>query len=168
MILVEKATPDHVAGIAHVCIEGCRATYKGLRSTESIERNNKLFYNEKRILTEVTEVTDSWDGWFVALEAGEVIGAIGGGMTGVDVSEVFVLYLNPNRRNEGIGTMLLEKLTEVQREKGSMKQWVSVQKANQKGIPFYEAKGFHLQAEQPAYANAPGENYVSLRYCRSI
>jgi ribosomal protein S18 acetylase RimI-like enzyme len=55
--------------------------------------------------------------------------------------EVFVLYLGPNRRNEGIGTMLLEAITKQQKEEyNASEQWVSVQKGNEKGIPFYEAR----------------------------
>ena len=58
--------------------------------------------------------------------------------------EVFVLYLNPSRRNEGIGTMILDAITKQQKEEyNATEQWVSVAKGNQKGIPFYEAKGLY-------------------------
>lgn len=82
--------------------------------------------------------------------------------------ELFVLYLNPNRRNERIGTLLLNAITNQQKEFGAIKQWVSVQKGNQKGIPFYEAKGFQFQYEQKGYYDKEGKNYISLRYKRQI
>ena len=110
-----------------------------------------------------------WGGYFVAVEENEVIGAIGGGMINQIVGEVFVLYLKPDRRNEGIGTMLLNALTKQQKEEfKATEQWVSVVKGNQKGIPFYEAKGFVFKNEQNGYGNSEEEEYCSLRYCREI
>ncbi|MBU5466185.1 GNAT family N-acetyltransferase [Virgibacillus sp. MSJ-26] len=167
MIEIKRGLPKHVEGISRVCSEGCLDTYKGIRSYENILRNNKVFYNHDRILAELEE-KDGWDGYFVALDEGIVVGAIGGGMTGQHRSEVFVLYLDPARRGEGIGTQLLNYLTDVQKEKGSTEQWVSVQKGNNKGIPFYEARGFVKDTESLAYSNAPGEEYISLRYVRKV
>lgn len=168
MTEIKKATAEHVEGISLVCTEACWATYKGIYSPEHIERNNHEFYNHERILSEVTETSREWNGYYVALDGHEVVGAIGGGMTGDHTGEVFVLYLDPGQLREGIGSMLLDKLTEVQKSLGASEQWVSVTKGNQKGIPFYEAKGFVKQFEKPGYGNAPGENYVSIRYCRKI
>ena len=62
--------------------------------------------------------------------------------------EIFVLYVDPNRRNEEIGTILLDAITHQQKEEFyATKQWVSVEKDNQKGIPFHEAKGFVYEHE---------------------
>nr|WP_254901195.1 GNAT family N-acetyltransferase [Tuberibacillus sp. Marseille-P3662] len=76
--------------------------------------------------------------------------------------------MDPNRRREGIGTKLLNYLTDIQCNKGAREQWVSVLKGNDKGIPFYEAKGFHFMHEKEAYSNVEGEDYISLRYRRDI
>ncbi|WP_026570932.1 GNAT family N-acetyltransferase [Sediminibacillus sp. JSM 1682029] len=167
MIVVRRGLPEHVKGIARVCIEGRQAAIGHLKSPENLKRNNQVFYNDDRIRKELNE-TQGWDGYFVALDGDNVVGAIGGGMTGENTSEVYVLYLDPERRREGIGTKLLHHLTEIQRHKGAKEQWVSVLKGNQKGIPFYEAKGFRFVREKEAYGNIEGENYVSLRYRRPI
>ncbi|ASK63866.1 GNAT family N-acetyltransferase [Virgibacillus phasianinus] len=167
MIDIRRASAEHVAGISKVCSEGCIDTYKGIRSHENIIRNNQTFYNHDRICRELTE-TEGWDGYVVALENGVVVGAIGGGMTDLHKSEIYVLYLDPNRRGEGIGTQLLCYLTNIQIQKGSNEQWVSVQKGNDKGIPFYEARGFTKDSAKLAYSNVPGEDYVSLRMVREI
>jgi GNAT superfamily N-acetyltransferase len=169
MIHIMKATPEHVEGISKVCSDGYRATYKETHSEEYIERIIKEFYNHERILEEVTNTSKEWGGYFVAIENDRVIGAIGGGMISDTSGEVFVLYLDPSRRKEGIGTLLLEALTKQQKEEfHATEQWVSVAKGNDKGIPFYEARGFILENEQDGYGNADGDNYVSLRYCRRI
>ena len=120
-------------------------------------------------MKEVTDTSRGWGGYIVAVEDNEVIGAIGGGMISKASGEVFVLYLDPNRRNEGIGTKLLEALTQQQRDEYQAKeQWVSVAKGNQKGIPFYEARGFIFNYEQRGFENTEEENYTSLRYVRKL
>lgn len=163
---VLKANQTHVEGIANVCIRGYWATYGETHSKEWIEEVIEEFYNYERILGEVTESNREWGGYFVAVENGKVIGAAGGGMIEDEVGELFVIYVDPNRRNEGIGSKLLYAVTKQQKEEyGAKKQWVSVQKGNMKGILFYEAKGFIFQ-----YENIPKEYpmYIKLRYLREI
>ncbi|MBM7633412.1 GNAT family N-acetyltransferase [Geomicrobium sediminis] len=58
----------------------------------------------------------------------------------------------PDRRNEGIGSKLLAEITKQQLTLGATEQWVSVQQHNEKGIPFYKAKGFIYQTKQRGYA----------------
>jgi GNAT superfamily N-acetyltransferase len=168
MITVKQAEPQHTEGIAKVCSDGYRATYKETHSEDYIERIIGEFYNHDRIREEIGSSGPGWDGWYVALEEDKVVGAIGGGMLDETKGEVYVLYLDPVRRGEGIGTLLLNALTEVQKEKGATEQWVSVAKGNQKGIPFYEARGFQFVMEQQSFGNGKQEDYVSLRYCRKI
>ncbi|MFI8684748.1 GNAT family N-acetyltransferase [Rossellomorea sp. NPDC077527] len=168
MIHIHKANPSHIQGIKKVCSDGYWATYRDIYTKEYIERVIEDFYNDERILNEVTTSDRYWGGYFVAVENDEVIGAGGGGMIGETDGELFVLYLDPTRRNEGIGTLLLEAITQQQKEEfHANKQWVSVQKGNEKGIPFYEAKGFGYEREQPVYGNEEGE-YRSLRYSRDV
>ncbi|MCA0970681.1 GNAT family N-acetyltransferase [Halobacillus litoralis] len=167
MVVIKRASVEHVEGISRVCREGWEDTYQGIRSKDNIERMKQLFYNHERISGEIEE-SDGWDGYIVAVDGSEVVGAIGGGMVGEEKSEVFVLYLDPTRRGEGIGTQLLEFLTDIQREKGAREQWVSVQKGNGKGIPFYEKRGFTKVREKAAYMNGEGEAYISITYVRKI
>lgn len=169
MIQIYKASPNHVEGIAMVCSKAYWATYGETHSEEYIERIVNEFYNRDRILDEVLNTSRHWGGYFVAIEEDEVVGAGGGGMISEMAGEVFVLYVDPERRNEGIGTKILNAITNQQIEEfGAAEQWVSVQKGNMKGIPFYEAKGFIFTHEQRGYGNVDGESYVSLRYFRKI
>src|SRR5699024_2805218 len=149
MIDVKGGLREHIEGISRVCSEGCLDTYEGIRSPENIKRNNKIFYNHNRICRALDEA-DGWDGYFVALGGVAVVDGMGGGMIDEDKSEVYVLYLDPDRRGEGIGTQLLNHVTDIQCKKGSKEQWVSVQKGNYKGIPFYEARNFNFVYEKEA------------------
>ncbi len=168
MITIQKADKSHVNGIIRVCTAGQWATYEDLYTKEYIERVIEEFYNPDRVLKEVSTSTKDWGGYFVAIDDGEVVGAGGGGMTGDDAGEVYVLYMDPDRRGEGVGTKLLEAITAQQKEFGARTQWVSVQKGNEKGIPFYRAKGFLYDSEQAGYANKEDEEYISVRYSRNV
>lgn len=168
MISIQKAAEKHIEGIAKVCTDGYWATYDSLYPKEYIERIVTEFYNHQRVLDEVTTISKEWGGYFVAIENEEVVGAGGGGIISESTGEIFVLYLNPKRRNEGIGTMILEAITKQQKQFGAKEQWVSVTKGNEKGIPFYEAKGFSFKHDKEGYGNIDDEGYVSLRYHRYI
>ncbi|PPA71062.1 GNAT family N-acetyltransferase [Jeotgalibacillus proteolyticus] len=169
MVRIVKADKSHVGGIVKVCSEGYRNTYEGIYSKKYIDRIIAEFYTFERISGEVQESSREWGGYFVALEEGQVAGACGGGMISNTEGEVFVLYLDPRKRNKGIGTKLLHALT-LQQKKiySAQKQWVSVQKGNSKGIPFYEARGFIYLYEKRGYANTEEEAYLTVRYCRDI
>ncbi|MBC5637285.1 GNAT family N-acetyltransferase [Ornithinibacillus sp. BX22] len=162
MMEIKKANKSHVSGIVKVCTEANWATYRSIYKKEYIESIIATYYNDERILEEVSSSSKDWGGYFVALDQDEVVGVAGGGMISDLDAEVYVLYLDPNRRNEGIGSLLLNAVTEQQEEYGARIQWVSVQKGNKKAIPFYEAKGFKVVTEEES------DGYQSLRYSRQI
>jgi GNAT superfamily N-acetyltransferase len=164
-ITLMKAGPDEVKGIARVCSEGWHATYGYLEDEAYVNRVIEEYYNENRIENEVTEFSENWHGYFIAKENGEVVGAIGGGTIGKEIGEIFVFYMNPNKRNRGIGSKLLNYYTEYQKKLGIKEQWLSAQKGNEKAIPFYEAKGFVKQSEKRSEGSG---KHLSIRYMREI
>lgn len=168
MVVIQKATEEHVDGIVEVCVAAQWATYGELYTKEYIVRTIDEYYTPERIKNEIVPTNIGWGGWFVALDNGEVVGAGGGGMQTFVTAEVYALYLSPLRRNEGIGTKLLAAITEQQRKLGATEQWISVAKGNEKGIPFYNKRGFIFQEEVDSYHNKEGEVYISLRYSRPI
>lgn len=168
-LLVRKAQQGDEQGIVDVCVAAQWNTYNDLYSKEYIEGVIQKFYTVERIQKEIGETNRDWNGYFVALLNNEIVGAIGGGVDDKGISEVYVLYLDPEKRNKGIGTRLLNYLTDVQRSKyGAHEQWVSVTKDNMLGIPFYEARGFKFQHEQQSYESKPEYQAISLRYKRNI
>ena len=162
---IRKAELKDAEGIKTVCSDGYRQTYPDLISPQHIEKVIQKFYNVERIESEITTTGKEWNGWFVAVEQNKVAGAGGGGFIAEGTAELFVLYLDPARKRQGIGTQLLDAITKDQVERGAKEQWVSVAKGNAMGIPFYEAIDFEFQSEQPAYEM---DGYTSLRYKRTI
>ncbi|WP_020373425.1 GNAT family N-acetyltransferase [Sulfobacillus thermosulfidooxidans] len=163
MMAIQKANEHDVLGICRVCQESYWETYTGLLPSSYISRIVDQFYQPPRILSEVKRHE-----WWVAKDNDTVLGAGSGGMTGAGVCELFVLYVDISWRYHGIGSRLLDAITEECRAQGGKSQWVSVTPGNLKGIPFYESRGFVFQEVIPAYAQIDGENLVSLRYMRRI
>jgi ribosomal protein S18 acetylase RimI-like enzyme len=164
-ITIRRAESDDAQGIAWVCAAGWRDTYHGIYEPERIEAAI-ADYTPERIKREIAAPRD-WDGWIVAVDDGTVVGAGGGGMIESGVGEVFVLYLDPARRREGIGSLLLDAITDEQRACGAHEQWVSVDPDNAKGLLFYFARGFRARGERPAWGGAlEGRN--SLRLTRHL
>jgi len=169
MIEIRKASLEDIQGIIQVCSDGHRNTYPELIPQHHMEKIIKEFYNEERVKKEILNTSQEWNGWFVAIDdVGKVVGAGGGGFIGEEVAELFVLYLDPKRKREGVGTKLLEAITNDQIERGAKEQWVSVAKDNFMGIPFYEAVGFKYQGERPSYELPEDEGFKSLRYKRIL
>jgi ribosomal protein S18 acetylase RimI-like enzyme len=166
-LIIRRAETHDAEGIARVCAAGWRDTYRGLKEPERIEAVIAEYYTPERISREIAS-PEGWDGWIVAVENDTVIGAGGGGITQPGVGEIFVLYLDPTRRGEGIGTLLLEAITEQQRSHGAREQWVSVEPENTKGLPFYRARDFEVRGKRPEWGTSPEEGRVSLRLMRRL
>jgi ribosomal protein S18 acetylase RimI-like enzyme len=166
-VVVRPAERDDAEGIARVCVDGWRDTYGRIYERDRIESVIAEYYRPERIRSEII-APKGWDGWIVAVEDGNVIGAGGGGMIEPGMGEIFVLYLDATRRREGIGSLLLGAITEQQRAHGAREQWVSVERDNAKGLPFYYARGFEVRGERPPWGTAPEDGRVSLRLMRRL
>jgi GNAT superfamily N-acetyltransferase len=162
-VLIVKPDTKHAKAIASLCSQGWMQTVEGILSKEYQRKNIDFWYNDERVINDINSGVYS----YIALYNLEVVGVIGGGKTGQDVGEVFVLYVDETYRYKGIGRRLLNALTQQQESAGIREQWVSVQEGNQRGIPFYEARGFEYRKKITTMTET-GEKQVSLRYSRKI
>ena len=162
-ISIIKPDASHAQAISRICSTGWRQTVEGKLSEEHQLKNIAFWYNPERIKRDIEQGSYSQ----IALAGSEVVGVVGGGMTAPKVGEVFVLYMDETYRYQGIGRLLLQAMTKLQIENGATEQWVSVQEGNQRGIPFYEARGFKYR-EKKVEVTDTGEQQVSLRYSRTI
>lgn len=170
MIIIRPATLNDVEGIIRVCTEGHRVTYEDLLPQEFVEQIIVMNYNYERVENEIQMIDESWNGWIVAVEDHEIIGAGGGGFNEAGEAEIFVLYLDPTRKRAGIGSKLLDEITKLHEAVGATTQWVSIAKGNDMGIPFYEAMGFEFVEEQASTDSESGIGKVHpvLRYKREL
>jgi GNAT superfamily N-acetyltransferase len=169
---VRLARAGEEESICAVCREGFAVSSQGLLSPAAIERQVDAYYDPARVRGEIAAAGDApeWQGYVVAVsESGEVLGAGGGGVTDAGVGNVHVLYLRPSLRGRGIGTALLDFVTEQQKAGGATEQWVSVTEGNDLGIPFYVARGFAVRDRVPFVTTDDGTVEAhSLRMGRAI
>lgn len=169
---VRLARAGEEQAICDVCREGFAASSFGLFASASIEQRAEQYYNPTRVRQEIAAAGADrvWQGYVVAIsETGDVLGAAGGGITDDTVGTIYVLYLNLALRGRGIGTALLDFITQQQKSEGATEQWVSVTEGNDLGIPFYRARGFAIRDRVPYVMAADGTVEAhSLRMSRAI
>ncbi|MDG4827039.1 GNAT family N-acetyltransferase [Asanoa sp. WMMD1127] len=163
---VRVATADDVERICEICSVAYRETYRDLLPADFIERTIRDFYQPERVSREVNPSPPHWFGYQVVEEGGLVQGAAGGGITKPGTGELFVIYLDPTKRNRGLGTLLLDRVVEQLTDAGAEEIWVGVTKGNERGIPFYRARGFEEVETVPMYSSLPEENLWALRMRR--
>lgn len=170
MTHARMATEQDVEAISRICSQGYRQTYPDLLSRDAIEAVIAKYYSLDRIRTEIPPAMPHWSGYIVVEdEQKQVVAAGGGGLSSATVGELYVLYADPNRRGQGFGSAVLDLLTRQQVAAGATEQWVSVQKGNNLGIPFYLARGFEKVEETASWDEILStEGVLSLRMRRSI
>ena len=149
---VRRARPVESDQVCAVCTEGFTASSAGLLAPGTISRQVATYYDPARVRDEIenADATPGWQGYVVAVAPdGQVLGAAGGGVSEGAVGQVYVLYLRMDLRGRGIGTALLDFVTDQQRRAGASEQWVSVTEGNDLGLPFYLARGFVVRDRVP-------------------
>ena len=168
-ISIRRATRYDAKPMADLLTKCQWFTYETLYSKEYIQNLIVQYYNVQRIEQEIISISKVWHGYFIAETNKKIVGIIGGGMTDVSIGEVYVFYIDPSWRGNGIGKRLLDFFTKHQKFiYGAQEQWVAVAKGNQYGIPFYEAQGFTFQHEELTYGTTEEDQDISLKYKREI
>jgi GNAT superfamily N-acetyltransferase len=116
---VRPAEPGDEDAICAVCAAGFSASAEGLLSPHRIRTRIARYYDPEC-----------------------VVGACGGGLSSEAVGQVLVPHLDLTMRGRGIGSALLQEVTEQQIALGATRQRVSVIEGNEMGLPFYRARGF--------------------------
>ena len=168
MAEVRPARQDDVAAICDICTRSFHATYTGLLPTGYLERMLAEFYTPERVRTGITPTPPDRLGHQVVEEDGRVLGTAVGGLTGPGTGELHVLYLDPAERGRGLGTLLLDRVTEQVRAHGATEMWAAVVEGNDLGLPFYRARGFVQEGRRRAYGSTEQEDVWSLLLRRAV
>ncbi|MEU4694199.1 GNAT family N-acetyltransferase [Actinoplanes sp. NPDC023714] len=165
---VRAATEDDVAAIVDICTRAYDATYRDLLPAGYLTRMLAEFYTPERVSKDLAPAPPEWLGHQVADEAGRVLGVAAGGLTAPGTGELHVIYLDPAERGRGLGTLLLDRITEQLRELGATEMWVAAVEGNSMALPFYAARGFTVEGRRPAYGSTAEEKVFSLRLRRPL
>lgn len=74
---------------------------------------------------------------------------------------IIAIAVDPEYRNQGIGTALMHEIIERLRMRGVRKIWLEVRKSNKRAIKFYKQLGFKIDGISPSYYS-DGEDAVIL------
>ncbi|MBB2948020.1 GNAT superfamily N-acetyltransferase [Actinoplanes lutulentus] len=165
---VRAAREADVTSIAGICSRAYAATYQGILPAGYLDRMLAEFYVPERITKDLAPAPPSWLGYQVVEEDGRVLGTAAGSLTAPGVGELAMIYLEPGERGRGLGSLLLDRITEQVRELGATEMWVAAVVGNELALPFYEARGFTIQGKRRAYGSTDDEDAWSLRLRREI
>ena len=168
MAEVRAATEDDVAAIVDICSRAYDATYRELLPAGYLTRMLAEFYTPERVSKDIAPAPPGWLGYQVATESGRVLGVASGGLTAPGAGELLMIYLDPAERGRGLGTLLLDRITEQVRELGATEMWVAAVEGNEMALPFYAARGFTVEGRRPAYGATAEENAISLTLRRPL
>jgi ribosomal protein S18 acetylase RimI-like enzyme len=162
-ITIRHAAEKDTERIADICREGWLETVADKLSETAQTKIVRFWYSYEKVLSDIKKGSYK----YVAEMDDRVVGVIGGGMTNKRTGHIFVFYMDKMYRYQGIGSKLLEKITEDQKRKGAINQRVSVQNDNDLGLPFYYAHGFQMTEEVEADTGTH-ETQISLKMERMI
>ncbi len=105
--------------------------------------SRSLFAGELRL-------PDGANQWLVAEEAGSVIG-FAGVMVMADDAHVMNIAVDPDRRREGLGAMLLERVLRAAADRGATAATLEVRPDNRAARALYRRFGFRRAGKHPGY-----------------
>ena len=184
-VTVRQSTPADVAGIQRIARRGWEVAYGEFLAEATVEHAMAEWYASETVHE---QIVDGGVAHFVAcgtgdvpeqssgkqrdpraVENGEVVGYVGGGIPTVDDPErgaVWTFYVDPDRWNEGIGTRLFERELDALVERGATRVTIRVLAANTVGRSFYESRGF--EAVEWGEDDLFGETRAAVTYAREI
>ncbi|WP_083971886.1 GNAT family N-acetyltransferase [Actinoplanes awajinensis] len=163
-----SATGEEATRIAEICVSSYQAAYQELLPPGYIERTVAKYFGEARVTRQVRAALPGWFGYQVAEEGGRLVGVSGGGLTAPGVGELHLIYLDPRERGRGLGTLLLDRVTEMIRSSGGTQMWVSVFLGDAAGIGFYRSRGFQPMETVQAPLSRTDDHIRSLRMRRLL
>ncbi|WP_390314575.1 GNAT family N-acetyltransferase [Streptomyces gamaensis] len=166
---IRPAVEAEASTVSRLLAEALRESYVPLLGESVTNSLIGRYCSISRIRTEigVTRGDPAWLGWLVAATGrGEVVGAAAGGIVMAGCGELFSVCTAPAHRRRGVGSALLERLTDRHRAHRAREQWVSVRSGADPALPFLTRHGF-----RPPAAGAIGDGgntAAELRCSRAI
>jgi ribosomal protein S18 acetylase RimI-like enzyme len=160
---VRLAVTQDAFGIRNVAQRTWDDTYVGIILPETQESHLARWYTPAA-LEEAIGRSESW--FYVAAVQGEVIGFAQFMMREGGRGELTRIYILPEWQRQGVGSRLLREGLAALSTHGAEEVFVHVEKANARGIRFYERRGFHQVRELSV--ELPEQNLDLLEYALSL
>ena len=142
--MFRKANKNDVKDLQKLLVSAFAVTYEDLYSKHYINKVSDEFYNFDRLTLKTNGIASKdWSGYYVLEIEGDLVGCVGGGIPEEGLGEIYVLYLKPNLKRRGYGSILVDEFTKLQQDEYNItRQRVAAAQGNSMGIPFYEKQGF--------------------------
>ncbi len=148
MLTIRSCTPADAADLAHIHVEGWRASYGGLVEQSFLDALDQ----DKRAADWVKWLGDGTESFIAYDDAGHPAGFIAfnklmtppPGMSPVRplyTSEILALYILPDYWRQGLGKQLMKKAVERLKERKHKSLCLWVLEKNARGNAFYKALG---------------------------
>ena len=151
--MIRKADVGDASAIAHIRVEGWRIAYKGLIPDSIL---NALDYKtqENKVTNRITGIDkDFTSNILVYEEANEILaytyyGKALDSLNNQYQGEVVALYVRPDKKGQGIGTQLINRVKELLKEEGYSNMIIWCLKENYPSLKFYEHLGGVIKEER--------------------
>ncbi len=159
-IIVRRAEKEDVRQIAEILVEDWQKAYRGIMDSEFLDSMSA----DQRYEIEIRR----YQKYIVAADGDEILG-----YAWLEASEeepadceVIALYVRYEKRNSGIGKLLMQHAVEYFRESGKKKMIIWCLKENDESRKFYEKTGG--AAFRTGTHNWGGKDYEMISYLYDI
>lgn len=141
---IRDATVEDISGVQRVAERGWTATYGDFLTEAAIEAILDDWYSTAQLEASMTAENT------IYLVAGDddIAGYASAAPTENGEAQLYAIYIDPDQWDEGIGTELLDTITERFTADDIERLRVEVLADNTVGVSFYESRGFERTAER--------------------
>lgn len=159
MVDIREATLADIAGIRRVARAGWHGTYDDIVGPGAVDAVVDEWYDP----SVVREGIERADVVYLVADDGGVVGyAAGGPASDAPGATLSAIYVHPDRQRDGIGSRLLETLTDRLAAAGFERLRITVLTDNDAGRSFYEEHGF--EPVERGTADLAGESVDEVVY----
>lgn len=140
MIIIEKATTEDIKTIQAIAKETWPVTFGEILSESQIDYMLEMMYSTEAIMRQMTAQNHVF---FLAIESSKPVGylSVEANYKGQSKTKIHKIYILPSAQGKGIGKLLIEKATQVAKERQNL--WLSLNvNRNNVAVKFYETVGF--------------------------
>ena len=141
-VAVRPATAADAPAIERVARDAWHDTYDDILGSDAVDAKLDEWYDPAALRESIT------DDRGVFLVAGEDPVGFAQATPGDDVWHLARIYVAPDRRGEGIGTALLDRIESALADRGVTRYELAVLSENAVGIGFYESRGLECFDER--------------------
>lgn len=151
-LVIREPVESEIPALVSMALRSFETTFRGTCDDEDLDAYILETYTEEAFAAELEDQTSIFR--IASTAAGEILGyaklRVGHrepGVTGISPIELQRLYVSPELKRGGIGSILMSECLDIARTGGHDVIWLGVWEHNYPARRFYEAKGFEYCGE---------------------